>query len=425
VQPFDPATLKDLNQPIDFAKFGQFQQVEALKDFNPAGAPGAPGAPGQQQTQTTPGSWINPQVLEGLPQAEKTARIFAYLLEEPKPKQEPAPAPPTPNTVAKTTLPQFSPKDAQGTQAQLKALESKQFGFSQSAGLDSLLKNTKPAAPAGMPPGKVASSPAEQPKQQPVFTFLVNPQSLKWRRKAIYSDAVTAATSIPAQQYYYTTGRELQIEGVLMETWYLRRSLRPLLEQLQFLLVPDIPNQSLSPKVLTFCWGAQTFTPCVLTDLDWTEKSWLNGEPATVELSMTLLEIPPPDGDMVSRWAGEQKKITGPGDSQSGTPDSKAKDAKDPKGKKKIQPTLTDRQTQEASKKADDFLKSNKTKFDPQVQERLKSGNYQLQVDPKSGDVNLLNGAGGAAVGKVGNWDGTQFDTTKNSLKKAPTPKKK
>lgn len=414
----NPQILKDLNSPPG--------DISGL--FEPGQAIGQSQAPGQSQ-KLTPPSFMNPQVVDGLPQAEVTPRIFAYLLEEPRPKTPVAPpAPPTPNSVSNQKITQFSPKDANGTKATLKTLESKQFGFSQSAGLDSLLQSTKPAKPTSPPPGQESNTAPEQ-GGQPVFTFLVNPQALEFRRRAVYSDAVTAATSIPAQQYYHTTGRELQISNLLMETWFLRRSLRPILERLQWLLVPDIPNESLAPKVLSFVWGSQTFGPCVLTDINWKEKSWLNGEPATIELSMSLLEIPPPDGDMVSRWVGEKKKITGLGEGQNqtetggGESTSKTSSSKDSKGKPKKQPVLTDRQTQDASKKAEDWLNSNRTKLDPQVQQRLKSNNYQLQVDPNTGRVTMLNGVGGEKIGTVGNWDGQQFDTTKNTIKKAKQPK--
>lgn len=239
----------------------------------------------------------------------------------------------------------------------------------------------------------------------------------------MYAKAVTTATSTQAKQYYHTEGRELQVEGLLMETFRLGRSLRPILEQLQALLVPDVANQSLAPKVLNFIWGNQSFRPCVLTDINWTETSWLNGEPATVELSMSLEEIPAGDDDPVKRWVSDQKKAT----ATSGQPGAATADSKD--GKKKIQTGLTDRQTQDASKKADAYLKANQTKYSPTVRDRVKSGNYLLETDRKTGDVNMVqkqpDGTAGAKIGKVGSWDGTVFDGDKNSLKKAAKVTKK
>lgn len=404
----DLEQLQELNQAVDFGKLGlnQNQAVDTLANDQATQRAGIP-------------SFMNPKVFNALPQGETGGRIFAYLLEEPQPKTPKPLAPPTPNSVASQQLKTFSPKDANGTKNLLKSLESKQFGFSQSSGLDSLLQSSKPAAPATPAPGGDASG--QQGK--PVFTFLINPQSLKWNRKATYSQAATAATSVQAQQYYHTDGRALQIEGLHMEVWYYKRSLRPILEQLQLLLVPDVANESLSPKVLNFCWGSQTFTPCVLTSLNWTERSWLaNGEPATVILSLELLEIPPPDGDLVSRWVGEQKKITGLGDgqTQSETGGGQAATGKEKGKKTKLakQPVLTDRQQEDGSKKAEDWLKSNTSKLKPEVQQRLKTQNYGIQMDPKTGDYHLTT-ATGAKLGRIGNYDGTQFDTTKNSIPKA------
>lgn len=424
MQPFsnsDLATLQELNKAVDTSKLGTAQNaaVDELITQQQAERAGIP-------------IIMNPQVFNALPEAQRAGRIFAYLLEEPRPKvAQPPLAPPTPNSVAKQKLKSFSPKDAAGTKNLIKTLESKQFGFAQNSALDSLLQPTKPAKANTPPPGQEANTPAGQ-GNKPAFTFLVNPQALDLSRRAVYSDAITAATSTPSQQYYYTTGREMKISGVLMEVWFLRKSLRPILEQLQLLLVPDIPNESLAPKVLSFCWGAQRFGPCVLTDLNWKEKSWLNGEPATIELSMVLKEIPPPDGDMVSRWVGEKKKITGLGEgqgqTQSGGGESEAKSTKGKKekqGKAKKQPILTDRQQQDASKQAEQWLQANRTTLDPQVQQRLLSNNYQLQVDGNTGRVTMLNGIGGEKLGTVGNWDGQQFDTSKNSIKKAPKGKKK
>lgn len=235
----------------------------------------------------------------------------------------------------------------------------------------------------------------KQPNDERLFTFLTNPEELQWQRSAIYSEAATAVTTVQAQQYYHTRGRTLQLNDLLMETWFSKRSLRPLLEGLQKLLVPNLQSKVFAPPVLRFVWGTQNFGPCVLTDLDWRETGWLNGEPATIRLSMTLTEIPPPDSDLASRIVKQQKE---------------SKTAKDD-----LKTPLTDRQRADASTEAQKWLNTNQKKLPQQIQERLKTKRYKLSTDPKTGSVTMTDEKS-TALGIVGKWDGRAFATASQTL---------
>lgn len=300
-------------------------------------------------------SFNNSTVLNSLP-ASQPGKVWAYLIEENR-----TPTQPTPDKSAGKSIDE---------------------GVGKSAGKLSK-QSTKTIATA--PPSNTAL-----PSGEPVFTFLANPEKLDWSRKANYSPSGAALTSVQSLQYYNTEGRSLSIKDLLLETWYQRRSIRPLLEQLQALLVPDPKNQQLHPKVLSFVWGGSRFGPCVLTDISWQETAWLNGEPASARLDMTLIEIPPTDDDPVTRIYREQ-------------PLEEAEEGA-------LSAPLTDRQREEASTEAKKWLTDNAGKLPQSLQERVRSSRFKLASDAETGIVTLFDDKG-AELGKVGRWDGREFTT--------------
>lgn len=241
-------------------------------------------------------------------------------------------------------------------------------------------RSLQPTATDTAPP----SNPA--PAGEPVFPFLANPEQLEWSRTANYAKSGAALTSVQSLQYYNTEGRSLQINDLLLEVWFRRRTVRPLLEKLQALLVPDAQSQQLHPKVLSFVWGSQRFGPCVLTSLNWKETAWLSGEPASATVNLTLVEIPPTDDDPVTRIYREQ-------------PDA---------GGEKLDAPLTDRQREEASSEAKKWLNDNAGKLPQSLQERVRSSRYTLSTDAETGIVTLFDEKG-TAIGPVGRWDGREW----------------
>lgn len=276
----------------------------------------------------------NPSVLGSLPPAAP-GQVWAYLLEEPRP-----PVPP-PQTDGKTI----------------------------------------PSLPSTPPAAAVDAT--------PVFTFLANPESLEWSRQANYAKGSTALTSVQSLQYYNSEGRSLRIKDLLLETWHSRRSIRPILEQLQMLLVPDPRSPVLHPKVLGFVWGTQRFTPCVLTEVSWRETAWLSGEPASARLDLTLIEIPPADFDPVSRIYREQQ----------------------PEKSSSLTTPLTDRQREEARRLAIAYLRQNQQEWTPEVAALITSGRYRLESDAATGDVFMV-GADGKRIGRILQYDGRNAATS-------------
>lgn len=155
-----PAIVKDLQNPPGKLE-SLFEQGGALADPN-----GLNSGSGQQKSEGQAPSWMNPAVLGQLPKAEKTARIFAYLLEEPQ-AAKPAPPlkPPEPTRAAKDKIATFNPKDKNGLDGLLKGGK---LGTSKNTALDGLLQSSAPAQ--GLPPGAESAS-GTAPDKQPVFTF--------------------------------------------------------------------------------------------------------------------------------------------------------------------------------------------------------------------------------------------------------------
>jgi hypothetical protein len=151
-----------------------------------------------------------------------------------------------------------------------------------------------------------------------VYTFLFNPESKSFSRQAYYAEAVTAITSTPSQQYNFTSGLTLQLPNLILESYNRNKTCKSLLQNLQSLMVANPKQGKFAPTTVTFKWGVDTFGPAVITDIDWAETSWLNGEVASARVSLTLLEVPskesqkPPSGsqDKLQQSLNKDKGLT-------------------------------------------------------------------------------------------------------------------
>lgn len=219
-----------------------------------------------------------------------------------------------------------------------------------------------------------------------LWEFIYNPEEKQFSRKANYVEAPTAAGSLPAQTYLYTTGKTLTLSNLLLDTYCEEKSLRSSLQDLEGLLVVDI-KKGLQPYSLYFVWGTEKFGPCVLTEISWRETAWLGGEPASVRLDMTLLEVPLPDS---------QPKQSNP------IPSSTI--------------NLTDRQKEDGRKKAQEWLTANLNKLDTSTKQAVQSKSFKWLTD-SNGVIKIINSKG-MEIGTVGTWNGTTFSTTNNTLTK-------
>lgn len=226
-----------------------------------------------------------------------------------------------------------------------------------------------------------------------VFSFLYNPEEKSFTRSAKYNPGVTALTSIPSQQYAYTSGLTLQLDNLLLESHSQGRSCKILLQKLQALMVTDPSKGKYAPPTVTFKWGTDSFGPAVITDLKWTETGWLSGEVALASVDITLLEVPP-------NQLPSKAKSESPGDRLQkalSTPN-----------------LLTDRQVQEANTKAITWLRANVKQLPVYLSTLVKSNKYLVSV-AKNGTVSMFD-SNKVSLGTIGTYINDNLDVSTGNL---------
>lgn len=242
-------------------------------------------------------------------------------------------------------------------------------------------------------------------QEQVVWVFMYNPEDKQFSREAKYAEAPTAATSLPSQQYLYTTGRTLKLTNLLLLGWCQNQPIRSLLNNLQALMVvdaePSSPQNSteegqtatptaFSPKLVRFAWGSERFGPAVVTAVSWRETAWLGGEPADATVDLTLLEVPDPDTYPKQQAAIEQATA---------------------EAAESAEVNLTDRQREDARKAAGEWLNNNSNldKLPPAVREAVKAKRYSWLTNVQ-GEVRIVPSGGEALL--IGTYDGETFTET-------------
>lgn len=238
-----------------------------------------------------------------------------------------------------------------------------------------------------------------------VWKFLINPASLKYSRSAQYSDTQTLAAKVQDLQYFLTSGETLEISNVLFDSWNDGKSLQPLIDGLNRLLEAKVEEGKFAPPILSLIWGSKRFSPCVLTQISWDEAAWLGGDPASLQLSLTLKKLPEDRG----RGTAQPTTLVG----STANTDSPATPTENSEGKPRM--PLTDAQAAEASKYAKQYLNQQLSKFSPDVQQLIRSNSYLLLTNRETGDVTML-GKGGTAIGNVLRWNGETSDAAAQLL---------
>jgi hypothetical protein len=216
-------------------------------------------------------------------------------------------------------------------------------------------------------------------QEKPIWLFLANPASLKFSESADYGKVAPLASLAPTRHYNGASGAKLVIGDILMSTHCMGKTVLPLIEGARSLLRAKPEENKFAPPVLMFRWGKRRFGPCILTDLSWDESAWLDGDPAKAVMTMTLEEIPRP-----------KTKAELEAKARSRAEDSEKK--RKAQGKPPIK--LTDRQRQEASDRAKEYLKTNRKSWAPDVQSEIDKGAYKLLTDAETGDVTLISKKG-------------------------------
>ncbi|ANV88498.1 hypothetical protein [Picosynechococcus sp. PCC 7117] len=222
-----------------------------------------------------------------------------------------------------------------------------------------------------------------------VAEFLFNPEQKYYSRSARYAEGVAALTSLPSQQYQYSSGLELNLSNLLLQTHSQGKTVKSIIQGIQDLMVADPINEKYTPTPVKFVWGSDSFGPCVVTNLNWNETAWLDGLVADARLDIKLLEIPDPS-------------TRSPQQAQQGTPNTN--------------PDLTDREKSTASTKANEWLKSNTSKLNSTLAPIVKANRYRL-LTSNQGRVSILD-AKNNVLGIVGDYINGSFNTDSNNIQK-------
>ncbi|AFY49010.1 hypothetical protein Nos7524_3210 [Nostoc sp. PCC 7524] len=226
-----------------------------------------------------------------------------------------------------------------------------------------------------------------------VFVFLYNPEEKRFSRQSIYNEGITALTSTPSQQYNYTTGRTLNLSNLLLESYSSGKTCKLLLDRLQALMVANPSNRKFNLSPVYFKWGADTFGPAVITDLNWNETSWLNGQVASARVNLTLLEIPPsqlPNKALIESSDNRQQAA------------------------QNTSKVVTDRQKQDATSKTRAWLNQNVKKMSISTGNLVRSNKYKLNISSQ-GVITLLDSKS-KLIGTVGTYKDGKIDHTKEDI---------
>lgn len=216
-------------------------------------------------------------------------------------------------------------------------------------------------------------------EEKPLWFFLVNPRALQFQDQAEYGTVSPLATKAKHRFYNAASGATLRISDLVFSLYCLGRSARPLIDGARALLRAKPEENKFAPPVLMFRMGRRRFGPCILTSVDWSEEAWLGGDPARVKMSLVLEEIARPLTPAELEAKAKAKE-------QAERDKNKAED------KPKL--PLTQRQREEASKAAKEYLTKNAEEWDANVQSLVKRGAYKLSTDEKTGDVTMFDSKG-------------------------------
>ena len=171
------------------------------------------------------------------------------------------------------------------------------FGMNVPTGLTTTVKpDTQPKTPkdSGLTGASVAAV------ADGAWQFLFNPQELSLTAGPDFASAEAWGVmdgNNSGQPLHFTKMKnpELKFSRVLLNGYVFGRQVESL-EQGLFKLFSEIGGADngvqTGPQVLEFIWGKKTFGPCVIKDVQVTEKMWDDGLLVNAEVSFTLVKVP-------------------------------------------------------------------------------------------------------------------------------------
>ena len=221
-------------------------------------------------------------------------------------------------------------------------------------------------------------------ENQRLYEFIINPETIQTSFSAKYASADTMGTTNQSQNYLNSASEAIQINGLILDTYCARKSLRKPLTALTALTQP-LPG-TLSPQSFYFVFGSEKIGLCVLTNVKITTSKWLGGEPSYAIVDLTLLQIPDPDTSPKPMSYVSTSNLS----------------------------SLTNRQKIDASKNATAWLNTNKSKIPSNIRKIISVNAYKL-LTTDTGVISMIDSKSNV-VGIIGSWNGKVFDSSTQTL---------
>ena len=221
-------------------------------------------------------------------------------------------------------------------------------------------------------------------ENQRLFEFIINPEKIETLFSAKYANSETMGTANQSQTYLNSASEPIQINGLILDTYCARKSLRKPLTALRALTQP-LPG-SLSPQSFYFVFGSEKIGLCVLTNVKIVTSKWLGGEPSYAIVDLTLLQIPDPDTSPKPMSYVSTSNLS----------------------------SLTNRQKIDASKNATAWLNTNKSKIPSNIRKIISVNSYKL-LTTDTGVISMLDPKNNV-LGIIGSWNGKVFDSSTQTL---------
>ena len=131
-----------------------------------------------------------------------------------------------------------------------------------------------------------------------MWQFLFNPEGITLAASPQFSASETWGVSDEpnaGQPLHWTNHKnaELRFNKVLLNGYIFKKSVESLEQGIIELFMKTPTNDAThGPQVLEFVWGKKCFGPCVIKDIQVTEKMWDNGLLVNAEVSFTLVKVP-------------------------------------------------------------------------------------------------------------------------------------
>ena len=219
-----------------------------------------------------------------------------------------------------------------------------------------------------------------------LYKFLFNPESLDSRKSVRYSEVEVGGTAIQPQYYKNTSGTTLELNELQFDTFCEKLSSRQLIEGLGRLTLPD--SQTLKPALVNFVFGSFLFGPAIITDLSWTTKGFINGEPAIGTINISLTEVP--SQTLPSAYSTRRIEPTSSTANGSTTASATAT------------PPLTARQQETVREQTLSYIGSNLNRFPVDVRQAYSAGRLQITI-PSADQINMTENT--SNLGSFGSYN--------------------